>query len=420
MVKQERFQFLKQIFKFVFLINNLVIGSIVIVFLFFVYQYNFLNNNIGNYTWIYSASMQTLAALIALLPISFSYYLHKIEDQKSKEFDGYILKKLEKDVYYEMMFVIIFSLLSIIINLGSLFFNFNFVTAIIATGFTLFSVQFVVIYIYRLFDPDRVFDILKEFDVETEVSAEEGRKIVTLDEFITEYLQLETVVKDYISNENDNSLIDKLPLYDIVDNLSKDFPILEEYYKDFKEIIFHRNNLIHNYNEVAVDYNKYSRILELIKVFEKYNDQFISDKIFGNVSAVKNIIEIALTEYSSDYRNKDKSVDNIQVSTYEEDVSSLLQSYFISDYYEALDFEESEDMDFEIIQNNYSNRKLLGIDFKMTDSKNFKILTKPLLNKLMNKYLYIFIINYDLALNQFELHYLTKDKKQRTDVFKIS
>ncbi|MBU1020942.1 MAG: hypothetical protein KJ847_06965 [Firmicutes bacterium] len=203
MVKQERFQFLKQIFKFVFLINNLVIGSIVIVFLFFVYQYNFLNNNIGNYTWIYSASMQTLAALIALLPISFSYYLHKIEDQKSKEFDGYILKKLEKDVYYEMMFVIIFSLLSIIINLGSLFFNFNFVTAIIATGFTLFSVQFVVIYIYRLFDPDRVFDILKEFDVETEVSAEEGRKIVTLDEFITEYLQLETVVKDYISNEND-------------------------------------------------------------------------------------------------------------------------------------------------------------------------------------------------------------------------
>lgn len=420
MVKQEKFQFLKQIFKFIFLLNNLILGFFLLGFLIIVYQYNFLSDNIGNYTWIYSASMQTLAALIALLPISFSYYLHKIEDQKSKEFDSYILKKLEKDVYYEMMFVIIFSLISIIVNLGCLFFNFNFVTAIIATGFTLFSVQFVVIYIYRLFDPDRVFDILKEFDVETETSPEGTKKLVTLDEFITEYLELETVVKDYISNENDNSLIDELPLYDIVDNLSKDFPVLEEYYKDFKEIIFHRNNLIHNYNEVTVDYHKYLRILELIKVFEKYNDQFIADKIFGNVSAVKNIIEIALMEYSSDYRNKDKSVDNIQTSTYEEDVSSLLQSYFISDYYETLDFEESEDMDFEIIQNNYSNRKLLGIDFKMTDSKNFKILTKPLLNKLMNKYLYIFIINYDLALNQFELHYLTKDKKQRTDIFKIS
>ncbi|MBN2605469.1 MAG: hypothetical protein JXR62_06590 [Bacilli bacterium] len=419
MVKQERFQFMKQIFKFLFLMNNLILGFFVIGFLIFIYQYNYLYNSNDNYTWIYSASMQTLAALIALLPISFSYYLHKIEDQKSKEFDSYILKKLEKDVYYEMMFVIMFSLLSIIINLGSLFFRFNYSTAVIATGFTLFSVQFVVIYIYRLFDPDRVFDILKEFDVETEISTEGTQKIVTLDEFITIYLQLETVVKDYISNENDNSLIDKLPLYDIVDNLSKDFPVLEEYYKDFKEIIFHRNNLIHNYNEVTVDYNKYSRILELIKVFEKYNDQFISDKIFSNVSAVKNIIEIALTEYSSDYRNKDKSVDNIQISTYEEDVSSLLQSYFISDYYETLDFEESEDMDFEIIQNNYSNRKLLGIDFKMTDSKNFKILSKPLLSKLMNKYLYIFIINYDLALNQFEVHYLTKDKKQRSDIFKI-
>lgn len=420
MVKQERFQFAKQIFKFIFLINNLIFGLFVIAFLIMIYYFNVLNDSIQNYTWIYSASMQTLAALIALLPISFSYYLHKIEDQKSKQFDSYILKKLEKDVYYEMMFVIIFSLLAIIINLGSLFFEFNFITAVIATGFTLFSVQFVVIYIYRLFDPDRVFDVLKEFDVETTESPEGAQKLVTLDEFITEYLKLETAVKDFISNENDNDLIDKLPLYDIVDNLSKDFPIVEEYYKDFKEIIFHRNNLIHNYNEVGVDYNKYLRIVELIKIFDKANDQFISDKVFTNVSAVKSIIEIALTEYSSDYRNKDKSVDNIQTSTYEEDISSLLQSYFISDYYETLDFEESEDMDFEVIQNNYSNRKLLGIDFKMTDSKSFKVLSKPLLNKLTSKYLYVFIINYDLKLNQFEIHYLTKDKKHRTDIFKIA
>jgi hypothetical protein len=135
----------------------------VLIFSFILLKFNILSENSTNYTWIYSASMQTLAALIALLPISFSFYLRKVEDQKSKEFDSYILKKLEKDVYYEMMFVIIFSLLSIIINLGALFFEFYFVYAVLATLFTLLSVEFVVIYIWRLFDPDRIFEVLKEF-----------------------------------------------------------------------------------------------------------------------------------------------------------------------------------------------------------------------------------------------------------------
>lgn len=417
MFKNEKFPFLNQVYEFIKLKSNLVMLLFVILFSVVLLNFSILETDSNNYTWIFSASMQTLAALIALLPISFSFYLRKIEDQKTKEFDSYILKRLEKDVYYEMMFVIMFSLFAIIVNLGSLFFDFYFVYAIIATALTLLSVSYVIIYIYRLFDPDRIFDVLMEFDTETETVLDPEQKVVTLDVFITDYLTLETVVKDYISNENDNSLIDKLPLYDIVDNLSKDFPVIEQYFQDFKEIIFHRNNLIHNYNEVIVDYNKYLKIKWLTQIFEKHNDKFITDKIFSNVTSVKNLIEMALSEYLTDYRNIDKSIDNIQIQTYEETLSAHLQSHFISDYYETLDFDESGDTDFEVIQNNFSNRKLVGIEMKMTDSKSFKTLAKSAYVRLGSKYKYLFIINYDVIGGQFEISYQAKDKKQRFEIF---
>ncbi|KFZ27099.1 MAG: hypothetical protein KQ78_00875 [Candidatus Izimaplasma bacterium HR2] len=419
MLNKERFPFFKQIMKFLLLWNNLFLMIAVLIFSFILLKFNILSENSTNYTWIYSASMQTLAALIALLPISFSFYLRKVEDQKSKEFDSYILKKLEKDVYYEMMFVIIFSLLSIIINLGALFFEFYFVYAVLATLFTLLSVEFVVIYIWRLFDPDRIFEVLKEFDTKTKSSLEPSQTVITLDGFITKYLTLETSIKDYLSNENDNSLVNELPLYDIVDNLSKDFPVLEQYYKDFKEIIFHRNNLIHNYNEVIVDYNKYLKIIELTNLFDKYNNQFISERIFSNVSQVKTLISQALSEYLSDYRIKAKSADKIPIESYEENITALLKSHFTNDYYETLDYDVKSEADFEVIQNNYSNRKLVGIDLRMTDTTSFKNLCKANLGKLTKKYLYVFIINYDVIGNQFEINYQTKDKKIKYDTISL-
>jgi len=419
MMKKDKFPFLKRVLAFLFLWNNLLAMLFVFIFSFILFTFNILEDSTSNFTWIYSASMQTLAALIALLPISFSFYLRKVDDQKTKEFDSYILEKLEKDVYYEMMFVIIFSLFSIIMNLGALFFEFYYIYAVVATLFTLLSVQFVVVYIWRLFDPDRIFEVLKEFDVGEKSALDPSQKVILLDEYITKYLTLEATVKDYLSNENDNSLVDELPLYDIVDNLSKDFPVLEQYFKDFKEIIFHRNNLIHNYNAVIVDYNKYLKIIELITLFEKYNDQFVAENIFNNVSQVKSLINQSLNEYLNDYRIKDKSTGTSHYQTYEEDLTDFLENNFISDYYLTLDFEEKGEADFEVIQNNYSNRKLVGVELKMTDSVNFKKICKPNLAKLSKKYLYVFIINFDVANNRFELNYKTKDNKIKFDIFSL-
>ena len=419
MMKKDKFPFLKRVLAFLFLWNNLLAMLFVFIFSFILFTFNILEDSTSNFTWIYSASMQTLAALIALLPISFSFYLRKVDDQKTKEFDSYILEKLEKDVYYEMMFVIIFSLFSIIMNLGALFFEFYYIYAVVATLFTLLSVQFVVVYIWRLFDPDRIFEVLKEFDVGEKSALDPSQKVILLDEYITKYLTLEATVKDYLSNENDNSLVDELPLYDIVDNLSKDFPVLEQYFKDFKEIIFHRNNLIHNYNAVIVDYNKYLKIIELITLFEKYNDQFVAENIFNNVSQVKSLINQSLNEYLNDYRIKDKSTGTSHYQTYEEDLTDFLENNFISDYYLTLDFEEKGEADFEVIQNNYSNRKLVGVELKMTDSDNFKKICKPNLAKLSKKYLYVFIINFDVANNRFELNYKTKDNKIKFDIFSL-
>ena len=87
-----------------------------------------------------------------------------------------------------MMFVIIFSLFSIIMNLGALFFEFYYIYAVVATLFTLLSVQFVVVYIWRLFDPDRIFEVLKEFDVGEKSALDPSQKVILLDEYITKYL----------------------------------------------------------------------------------------------------------------------------------------------------------------------------------------------------------------------------------------
>lgn len=405
---KNKLNFIKQISKFLLSTANIIVFLIVVSIIVLLYFNQNLDSNFNNFTWIFSASMQTLAAIIALLPISYSFYLRKIEDEKGKDYDSYILVKLEKNGYYEMMFVIIFSVITIICNLYLLFNTYDKISSIIITFLTLLSIQFVVIYIFRLFDPDRVKNILMELDTKGNNIKVKGN--INLDEFISAYLNLENVVKDYISNENDTELIDNMPLYDIVDNLSKDFPIIEEFFDDFKSIIYHRNNLIHNYNQVEVDYSKYLKIKELIKEFAKLNDQFISDKIFGNVLSVKTLIDAAIDEYITDYRNRDLLLDSSKIQDFEESLSALLQTYFISEYYDTIDFDETIETDFEVIQNNYSNRKLVGVLFKVTDIKNFKNQAKVIFNKLKSKFLYLFIINLNVVDNKIEMYYMTKSK----------
>jgi|GEM_PF-1699634 hypothetical protein len=413
MKKDRGFLFLRQNYTFLSRKSNVLLYPITFIILIALIIFSNLQNQVANFTWIYSSSMQTLAAIIALLPISYSYYLRKVEDEKGKHYDGYILKKLEKDVYYEMMFVIIFSIITIFINLFFLFSIYEEYLAIIATAFTLYSMQFVIVYIYRLFDPDRVKQLLKEFDQSTR--AEPSLTQFTLDQFITSYLNLERAVKDFISNERDNELVDGLPLYDIVDELSKDFPEIEQYYDDFKEIIFHRNNLIHNYTDTVVDEVKYQKIKDLTDYFEQKNTKFIADKIFTNVTTVKQNITSALQEYLHDFRTKDGDLKQNQVGQFEETLAAILQAHFVSDYYKTITEDEALDVDFAVIQNNYSNKLLVGVELKMTDYKHFIPLKNAFFNRMKNKYLYPFIINYNLSQNSFQIAYKTKQGKEQSD-----
>lgn len=364
-----------------------------------------------NVTWIYSSSMQTLAALIALLPISYGYYINNLESEKNEEIDSYVINRLKSDVYYDMMTVIIYSIIVIIINLISFFLNFGVYFALAIGMLTIEGIGLISVYIYRLFDPEKVKDTFKDFDISSTSST--VNKHISLDSFITKYLDLETAVKDYISNKNDNEMVDKLPLYDIVDKMSKDFPVLAEYYNTFKEIIFHRNNVIHNYIETTVDFGKYTKILELIDVFDRLNNQFVQENIFGNVIKIKNTIEICLKEYLLDKQNDQMEIGNA-LENLKEEVSSLLHSYFISDYYKTRSIEDAQDADFEIVQNNYSERKLIGIDVKSISSKNVKEIANSFFNRLNERFRYLFLINYNSEKDTFVVMYKTKEKETRT------
>jgi len=127
---KEKNQWLNQIFRFLSLKQNIILFIILAGLFITAYFVVDLNPNDNNVTWIFSSSMQTLAALIALLPISYSYYIHNMEDAKKDDYDGYIIRRLQKDVYYEMMFVIIYSLVVIIFNLFNLYLIYNIKSAL--------------------------------------------------------------------------------------------------------------------------------------------------------------------------------------------------------------------------------------------------------------------------------------------------
>ncbi len=408
-MEKEKHQFWNQISKFILLKQNIIMFLCLLALFLVFYFVLSLNSNDNNVTWIFSSSMQTLAALIALLPISYSYYLHNIENAKKDDYDSYIIRRLQKDVYYEMMFVIIYSLAVIVFNLVSLYLVYSIKNALFTVLFTALAIQFLIIYIYRLFDPDRVNSILRDLDKKSEKQSDIK---VSLDEFITQYLNLETAVKNYISNENDNEMIDKLPLYDIVDNLSKDFEDLNRHYDTFKEIIYHRNNLIHNYNVVEVDYEKYEKILDLIAIFEKYNQHFITSHIFDGIGSIMVTIEKTLSEYLLESISL-RAMDENYLADLKSDICSLLHSHFVSNYYITKSLNEASETDFEIVQNNYSNRKIVGIDIRTVHSKQLMKVSEPYFSRLKDRFSYLFLVNYNVANNGFEIIYKTQDNKTK-------
>lgn len=50
-------------------------------------------------------------------------------------------------------------------------------------------------------------------------------------------------------------------------------------------------------------------------------------------------------------------------------IISLQGSYFVNDYYFTKSFDRAIDIDFEVVQNNYSERRILGIDNKIINRK---------------------------------------------------
>lgn len=408
-------EFLKHMGKF-FTSKFSIILTVFLITVFFVFRL-FIDIKLlpANVTWIYSSSMQTLAALIALLPISYGYYINNLESEKNEEIDSYVINRLKSDVYFDMMTVILYSIIVIIINLLSFFINYSVYFALAIGMLTIEGIGMISLYIYRLFDPNKVKDVFKVFD--SSVTPSSLDKYISLDTFITKYLDLETAVKDYISSKNDNELVDKLPLYDIVDNMSKDFPKIQEHYETFKEIIFHRNNVIHNYIETAVDFGKYTKILKLLEVFNTLNNQFIEKNIFASVTSIKSIIEICLKEYLLDRQNDQIEIGNV-LEDMKEEVSSLLHSYFISNYYTTNSLEDAQDADFEVIQSNYSKRKLIGMDIKSISSKSLKPIATAYFNRLDQRFMYLFLINYNVDKDTFVVMYKTKEKEIQSILIK--
>lgn len=391
-------------FSKIVLIITLVIAVVFLgVFLFFNIE------AFNSATWIYSASMQTLGTLIALLPISYGYYIANLDNEKNNNLDRYIINRLKQDVYYDMMSVIFFAIIVIVMNLISFFIDYQGIYTFIIIFFTTISIGQISIYIYHLFDPNKVNEILKEFDAGTIVP---GQKEISLDQFITEYLNLEVEVKDYITNQHDNEVIANLPLYDIVDKYSKNYPEIDKYYQDFKEIIFHRNNLIHNYADTQVDYSKYQNMLNLKEYYRKLNIEFVQNNIFKNITSVKNIIEQAIKDFQlTTYKQNNNLI---------EDIISSLHAYFVSDYYECVSDESNQDVDFEIFQNNYSRRKLVGIDVLQSPSKNMYNLAKNYFKRFEQRYLYLTSIFFDNKTKEIVIYYQTKDKQIKRVIISYS
>lgn len=385
--------------------------TLLLVFMFVVFRLWIPIEIDQNATWIYSSSMQTLAALSALLPISYGYYVSNLDREISEEMDSYIVNRLKSDVYYEMMTVILYSIFVIVINLISFFIDHNGSLILIIALLTIEGIGLMALYIYRLFDPNKVKEILMEFDSSDDLDPNQQQ--ISLDTFITRYLDLETQVKDFISNENDNELVDEMPLYDIVDSYSKDFIEIQDHFDTFKEIIFHRNNLIHNYNDTIVDYTKYQKMLELLELFEKWNIIFVQKKIFGNVVKIKNTIDKLLKEYKTDYQNNTSKQDTLP-EDYKDEVASLLSSYFVNDYYITNIFEDAKDVDFEVVQNNYSERRILGVDIKSISKKNYTQVSKAFFSRMDKRFLYLFLINFDPTKNLFTVEYKTKGNEVKT------
>ena len=144
---------------------------------------------------------------------------------------------------------------------------------------------------------------------------------------------------------------------------------------------------------------------------------FIQGRIFGNVMKIRKTIETCLQEYLADKQTEITKNGSVP-EDFKEDITRLLQSYFISDYYITTSLENAQDIDFEIIQNNYSERKLVGMNVKTILPNNLHNIAKSFFDRFHSRFMYLFLINFDPTQNVFNVLYKTKDGELRNIIVK--
>ena len=359
-----------------------------------------------NEATIYATLIAVNSALIALLPISYGFYLNNLESEQTSKFDLFLIKQLQKDAYFEMMFVILFAVITIAIKVLFLLSPVPVLFTLISVILGLIAIQYVTVFNIRLFDPDRVLKVLSSLD---KSSSHDLVRKVSLDQFIQRYLELETQIKNYISLHQETKLIESLPLYDIVDQFSSEFPMIQEDYQGLKEIIYHRNNIIHNYHKTKIDPLKFDALNILAERYKKATNRFIEEELYANVTVPKNLV----LKTCEDFLQDERRLHDFTFHGFNELLSTLLDTYFTNPLVQ-IQHDFDKDLDYLVQLNNYSMQPLLGIAMHHTSEKNFDALAKRVF-ATSTKTRYVFAINLSNDKSKFTVMYLTKDKQVRIE-----
>jgi hypothetical protein len=359
-----------------------------------------------NEATIYATLIAVISALIALLPISYGFYLNNLESEQTSKFDLFLIKQLQKDAYFEMMFVILFAVITIAVKVLFLLSPVPVLFSLISVILGLVAIQYVTVFNIRLFDPDRVLKVLSAMD---KTSSHDLVRKVSLDQFIQRYLDLETEIKNYISLHQETKLIESLPLYDIVDQFSSEFPMIQEDYDSLKEIIYHRNNIIHNYHKTKIDPVKFDALNLLTERYKKATNRFIEDELYANVTVPKNLV----IKTCEDFLQDERRLHDFTFHGYNELLSTLLDTYFTNELV-RIQHDFDKDLDYLVQLDNYSKQSLIGIAMHHTSEKNFDALAKRVFGT-STKTRYVFAINLSTDKSKFTMMYLTKDKQVRIE-----
>jgi hypothetical protein len=396
--------FLSKSFEFIRRPLNIGLNVVIIVFVYVAASTQGVQTL--NEATIYATLIAVISALIALLPISYGFYLNNLESEQTSKFDLFLIKQLQKDAYFEMMFVILFAVMTIAIKVLFLLSPVPLLFTLISVILGMIAIQYVTVFNIRLFDPDRVLKVLASMD---KTNSHDLLRKVSLDQFIQRYLELETEIKNYISLHQETSVIESLPLYDIVDQFSDDFPMIQEDYLALKEIIYHRNNIIHNYHKINIDPSKFDALTHLSERYKKATNRFIEEELYANVTVPKSLVVKSCHDFLQDERR----LHDFSFHGFNELLSTLLDTYFNNPLVQVQhDFDK--DLDYVVQLNNYSKQPLLGIAMHHTSEKNFDSLAKRVFAK-STKHRYVFAMNLATDKSKFTVMYLTKDKQIRIE-----